>query len=54
MSCYTALYGNKLLTLKPNLHEQLDELQMTEITLPEDIERMRAAKKRDTEQVRLL
>ena len=51
MSCYNASYGNKLLTLKPNLHEQLDELQMTEITLPEDIERMRAAKKRDTEQV---
>jgi hypothetical protein len=51
MSCYSVLCGNKLLTLRPNLHEQLEEVQVVDLTLPEDIERLRAAKKRDTEQV---
>ncbi|KAI8462642.1 MAG: hypothetical protein J3K34DRAFT_499216 [Monoraphidium minutum] len=41
-ACYTAVAGNRLLTLKPDLHEALHEMQITELTLPEDIERMRA------------
>jgi creatinine amidohydrolase/Fe(II)-dependent formamide hydrolase-like protein len=47
------MHGNKLYTLQPNLHEQLVEMQVMSITLPEDIERMKSAKKRDQEQVRL-
>jgi hypothetical protein len=47
------MHGNKLYTLQPNLHEQLVEMQVMSLTLPEDIERMKSAKKRDQEQVRL-
>jgi len=52
MSLSSAMHGNKLYTLQPNLHEQLVELQVISLTLPEDIERLKAAKKRDQEQVR--
>lgn len=52
MSLSSAMHGNKLYTLQPNLHEQLSELQVISLTLPEDIERLKAAKKRDQEQVR--
>ncbi len=48
---YSALAGNRVLLLKPNLHEMLDEMAIAEITLPEEIERMRAAKKTDQEMV---
>lgn len=53
MSVCSAMHGNKLYTLQPNLHEQLVEMQVMSLTLPEDIERMKSAKKRDQEQVRL-
>jgi creatinine amidohydrolase/Fe(II)-dependent formamide hydrolase-like protein len=46
------MHGNKLYTLQPNLHEQLVELQVMSLTLPEDIERMKATHRRDQEQVR--
>lgn len=51
MSVSSAMHGNRLYTLQPNLHEQLAELQVIELTLPEDIERMKTANKRDQEQV---
>eukprot|EP00879_Flechtneria_rotunda_P025407 GHRR01026999.1.p1 GENE.GHRR01026999.1~~GHRR01026999.1.p1 ORF type:complete len:354 (+),score=123.29 GHRR01026999.1:930-1991(+) len=51
MSVSSVMHGNKLYTLTPNLHEQLGELQVMELTLPEDIERMRAAKQRNQEKV---
>lgn len=50
-SVYTTFHGTKLLTIKPNLHEQLDELQVVELSLPEDIQRMRAGRRKDTETV---
>jgi creatinine amidohydrolase/Fe(II)-dependent formamide hydrolase-like protein len=53
MSVCSAMHGNKLYTLQPNLHEQLVELQVMSLTLPDDIERMKAAKRRDQEQVRV-
>lgn len=46
------MHGNKLYTLQPNMHEQLMEMQVMSLTLPEDIERMKSAKRRDQEQVR--
>jgi len=46
-AAYTCFFGNKLYTLKPNIHEKLFELQVTEFALPEDIERLRHSKKRD-------
>jgi hypothetical protein len=52
MSVNSVMHGSKLFTLRPNLHEQLDELMVMELTLPEDIERMKTAKRRDKEQVR--
>jgi hypothetical protein len=51
MSVNSVMHGSKLFTLRPNLHEQLDELMVMELTLPEDIERMKTAKRRDKEQV---
>lgn len=51
MSACSAMHGNKLYTLQPNLQEQLLELQVMSLTVPEDIERMKSAKKRDQEQV---
>lgn len=51
MSVNSVMHGNKLFTLQPSLHEQLDQLQVVELTLPEDIQRMKTAKKRDQEQV---
>jgi hypothetical protein len=51
MSSNSVMHGNKLYTLQPNLHEQLDQLQVLEITLPEDIERMKTASNTDQEQV---
>eukprot|EP00878_Enallax_costatus_P041461 GHUV01048247.1.p1 GENE.GHUV01048247.1~~GHUV01048247.1.p1 ORF type:complete len:624 (+),score=179.30 GHUV01048247.1:665-2536(+) len=51
MSVGSVMHGNRLYTLQPNLHEQLTELQVIELTLPEDIERMKTAKRRDQEQV---
>ena len=51
MSVCSAMHGNKLYTLQPNMHEQLVELQVMSLTLPEDIERLKSAKKRDQEQV---
>ncbi|KAL6758234.1 hypothetical protein V8C86DRAFT_2601400 [Haematococcus lacustris] len=44
---YTCFFGNKLFTLKPSMHERLWELQVMELALPEDIERLRHSKKRD-------
>lgn len=44
---YTCFYGNKLFTIKPNVHERLFELQVLEFALPEDIERLRHSRKRD-------
>ncbi|GAX74227.1 hypothetical protein CEUSTIGMA_g1676.t1 [Chlamydomonas eustigma] len=44
---YTCFYGNKLFTLKPSVHEKLYELQILEVALPEDIERLRHSRKRD-------
>ncbi|KAF6250631.1 hypothetical protein COO60DRAFT_1681080 [Scenedesmus sp. NREL 46B-D3] len=54
MSVNSVMHGSKLFTLRPNLHEQLDELMVMELTLPEDIERMKAAKRRGKEQVNFL
>eukprot|EP00775_Hariotina_reticulata_P013491 gene13491-13616_t len=51
MSSNSVMHGNKLYTLQPNLHEHLDQLQVLELTLPEDIERMRSARNMDQEQV---
>lgn len=45
------MHGNKVHMLQPNLHEQLVEMQVLSITLPEEIERLKSAKKRDQEQV---
>jgi hypothetical protein len=46
------MHGNKLYTLQPNMHKQLMEMQVMSLTPPEDIERMKSAKRRDQEQVR--
>jgi hypothetical protein len=43
---YTAFHGSKLLTVKPNREERLDELQILELHLPDDIERMRAQRRK--------
>lgn len=51
MSAASAMHGNKVHMLQPNLHEQLVEMQVLSITLPEEIERLKSAKKRDQEQV---
>lgn len=51
MSVSSVLQGNRLLTLQPNLHEQLDQMQIMTLVLPEDIERLRTAKRREQEQV---
>lgn len=47
------MHGNKLYTLQPNLSEQLVELRVMSLTLPDEIERLKAAKRRDKEQVGL-
>ncbi|KXZ54835.1 hypothetical protein GPECTOR_4g907 [Gonium pectorale] len=44
---YTAFFGNRQFTLKPSMHEKLWELQVTEWSLPEDIERLRANRRKD-------
>ncbi|CAG9465761.1 unnamed protein product [Pedinophyceae sp. YPF-701] len=46
---YTAMAGNMIFTLKPNREECLDELEVLELSMPEDIEtlRMRAQKEND-------
>ncbi|WIA13348.1 hypothetical protein OEZ85_006930 [Tetradesmus obliquus] len=54
MSVNSVMHGSRLFTLRPNLHEQLEELMVMELTLPEDIERMKTAKRRDKEQVNVL
>lgn len=41
-SCF---FGNKLYVLKPDVHELLNELHVVDISLPEDIERLRTKKK---------
>lgn len=46
-AAYSTFYGNKLFTLKPNVHEKLFELQVIEFALPEDIERLRHSKKKE-------
>ncbi|KAF8058062.1 GPA3 [Scenedesmus sp. PABB004] len=51
-SCATAVHGSRLYTLLPNVHEQLDEVMITELTLPEDIARLAAAGRRRDEQAR--
>lgn len=51
MSVSSVMHGNKFYTLQPNLHEQLTELQVIELTLPEDINRLKTANRRDQEQV---
>ncbi len=47
---YMTLAGNKLFLLKPNLHELLDEVAIAELTLPEEIERMKLSNKTEDEQ----
>mmetsp|Transcript_16072 Transcript_16072/g.54796 ORF Transcript_16072/g.54796 Transcript_16072/m.54796 type:complete len:644 (+) Transcript_16072:153-2084(+) len=48
---YSAFHGNKLITIKPNREEKLDEMEVLEFTLPEDIEGLKKAKNRgDDEQ----
>ncbi|KAG2490886.1 hypothetical protein HYH03_010803 [Edaphochlamys debaryana] len=44
---YTAFFGNRQFTVKPSMHEKLWELQITEWSLPEDIERLRANRRKD-------
>lgn len=44
---YVAFGGNRQYILKPNMHERVWELQVTEWSLPEDIERLRLNKKKD-------
>ncbi|MEW5307774.1 MAG: hypothetical protein WDW38_010526 [Sanguina aurantia] len=46
-AAYSAFLGNKLITLKPNMHDRLWEVQLLEWQLPEDIERLRNEKRRD-------
>jgi hypothetical protein len=46
---YVAACGSCLLMLKPNSHEALDELAITEVMQPDDIERLRAARRREEE-----
>ncbi|KAG2424386.1 hypothetical protein HXX76_014595 [Chlamydomonas incerta] len=45
---YTAFFGNRQFTLKPSMHEKLWELQVLEWSLPEDIERLRANRRKDS------
>lgn len=51
MASCSAMHGNKLYTLQPNLSEQLVELRVMSLTLPDEIELLKAAKRRDKEQV---
>lgn len=56
-AAYTAFYGNRQFVVKPSMHEKMWELQVTEWSLPEDIERLRLAKRKDmgfTEKLELL
>ncbi|PNH04178.1 Kelch repeat and BTB domain-containing protein 5, partial [Tetrabaena socialis] len=46
-AAYTAFFGNRQFTIKPSMHEKLWELQVTEWSLPEDIERLRANRRKD-------
>lgn len=46
-SAYNTFYGNKLFTIKPNVHEKIWEIQVIEFALPEDIERLRHSKKKE-------
>jgi hypothetical protein len=50
MSAVCAVHGSRLYTLVANLREQLDEMLIIELTLPQDIERMQAAHARAAEQ----
>mmetsp|Transcript_33290 Transcript_33290/g.78947 ORF Transcript_33290/g.78947 Transcript_33290/m.78947 type:complete len:632 (+) Transcript_33290:204-2099(+) len=53
-ACYTAFYTNKLYMLKPNREEnKLDEIEVLEFALPDDIEGLKAAKRREAVQERL-
>ena len=42
---YSVFYGHRLYTLKPSLHEGLDELSVIDFTLPEEVERLKAAQR---------
>lgn len=42
---YSTFYGNRLITLKPDPNDSLNEISITEFTLPEDIERTKAAQR---------
>ncbi|GLC41598.1 hypothetical protein PLESTF_000274300 [Pleodorina starrii] len=46
-AAYIAFFGNRQFTIKPSMHEKLWELQITEWSLPEDIERLRANRRKD-------
>ena len=45
-ACYSVWCGAKMLTVKPNREELIEELQVMEVQLPEDIERLRAQRKK--------
>mmetsp|Transcript_19854 Transcript_19854/g.64594 ORF Transcript_19854/g.64594 Transcript_19854/m.64594 type:complete len:632 (+) Transcript_19854:58-1953(+) len=42
-AAYCAFHGNKLITVKPNREEKLDEAEVIEFALPEDIEGLKRA-----------
>ena len=46
-STYSAMWGNTIYALKPDREEKLWELQVTKFMLPEHLERLRAAKKKE-------
>lgn len=46
-SVYSVVHDERILTLRPDRDELLGELQVTALSLPEHLDRLRAAKKKE-------